>query len=140
LLILDEPFTGLDASNRKYVGGVLARLMRTPLRVLVLTTRPEDLPSGITHVMEVDECKSISAGPRRDFSRRNRYRNPDRNRLGLGRREKQVIRITTAITPGKELVRIRNVTVAYGKRTILKRVNWTVREGESWALLGPNGS
>ncbi len=35
---------------------------------------------------------------------------------------------------------MRNVTVAYGPTTILKKINWTVRTGESWALLGPNGS
>ena len=39
-----------------------------------------------------------------------------------------------------ELVRLRNVTVRYGKTVILTNVNWTVRAGESWALLGPNGS
>lgn len=134
LLILDEPFTGLDTENRKYIRGVLERLMRTSLRVLVLTTRPEDLPRGITHVMEVDKCRIVSHGRRRDFSNRNRYRNPGPNRLGPDRFERP------AITVGKELVRMRNVTVAYGRRTILGGINWTVRERESWALLGPNGS
>ena len=35
---------------------------------------------------------------------------------------------------------MRNVTVRYGSSVILHNINWTVRAGESWALLGPNGS
>jgi molybdate transport system ATP-binding protein len=38
------------------------------------------------------------------------------------------------------LIELRNVTVRYGASTILQDINWTVRKGESWALLGPNGS
>jgi molybdate transport system ATP-binding protein len=30
--------------------------------------------------------------------------------------------------------------VRYGSAVILRSINWTVRTGESWALLGPNGS
>ncbi len=32
------------------------------------------------------------------------------------------------------------MTVRYEDRVILRDINWTVRAGESWALLGPNGS
>ena len=39
-----------------------------------------------------------------------------------------------------ELVRLRNAAVRYGDTVILRGINWTVRAGESWALLGPNGS
>jgi molybdate transport system ATP-binding protein len=35
---------------------------------------------------------------------------------------------------------MRNVSVHYGSHIILRNLNWTVRAGESWALLGPNGS
>ncbi len=28
----------------------------------------------------------------------------------------------------------------YGGSVILRNINWTIRAGESWALLGPNGS
>ena len=32
------------------------------------------------------------------------------------------------------------VTIRYGKRTIIKDLNWTVKNGERWALSGQNGS
>ena len=33
-----------------------------------------------------------------------------------------------------------NVTIRYGERTILKNLNWTVANGERWAISGQNGS
>ena len=38
-----------------------------------------------------------------------------------------------------EVIRFKGVTVRYGERTILRDLNWTVREGEHWALTGENG-
>ena len=40
----------------------------------------------------------------------------------------------------EEVVRLRNVSIRYGSRTILKDLNWTVRNGERWSLSGRNGS
>ena len=39
-----------------------------------------------------------------------------------------------------EVVSFHDVSIRYGERTILKDVNWTIREGECWALSGQNGS
>jgi molybdate transport system ATP-binding protein len=64
LLILDEPFTGLDAANRAHFHSVLERLMATPLRVLLIATRIEDLPRHVTHLLCVDQCRVVAAGPR----------------------------------------------------------------------------
>jgi molybdate transport system ATP-binding protein len=35
---------------------------------------------------------------------------------------------------------MRHITLQYGNTLILRGIDWTVRAGESWALLGPNGS
>ncbi len=65
LLLLDEPFTGLDTSTRAHFRQVLERLMQTPLRVVLFTTRLEDLPRHITHLLRLDKCRVSQAGPRR---------------------------------------------------------------------------
>src|SRR5262249_10790924 len=50
LLILDEPFLGLDAEGREDVAAVLGGLVRERLR-LVLITRPEMIPDWVTHIL-----------------------------------------------------------------------------------------
>ncbi len=138
LLILDEPFIGMDQGTRKHFHHVLRSLMQSPLRLLLITSREEDVPRGITHALEIDDCRIISSAPipaRRHLKPQSRNlpqppptdleSNPNR---------------TTGKGKGKVLVSLREVTVRYGARTILDQVNWEIREGESWALVGRNGS
>lgn len=39
-----------------------------------------------------------------------------------------------------EVIKMQQVSIRYGERTILKALDWTVRNGERWALSGQNGS
>lgn len=39
-----------------------------------------------------------------------------------------------------EVIRFNKVSIRYGERTILRDLDWTVRQGEHWALSGQNGS
>jgi molybdate transport system ATP-binding protein len=183
LLILDEPFTGLDAAARAHFHALLERLMDTPLRVLLITTRVEDLPRQITHLLCVARCRVVAAGPRDDILSLPQVKRLFSNLAGLmvGRgvptAPSEIVQFRTVRAPADlrgavgtprpthhwlgqhdlssaatndetprpnptrlELVRLRNITVRYGKTVILTNINWTVRAGESWALLGPNGS
>jgi len=189
LLILDEPFAGLDEATRGHFHALLERLMETPLRVLLITTRVEDLPRHVTHLLCVANCRVVAAGPRgailslprvkRLFAaaKGGTKRGPRRVRTAGGRRTDIPVRRNTrtlkgprtfeAVSPaphscgqkcpravrvgsergtrgqdygGLELVRLRKVTVRYGNSVILRDIDWTIRAGESWALLGPNGS
>jgi molybdate transport system ATP-binding protein len=150
LLILDEPFTGLDAAARLYFHRVLERLMETPLRVLLIATRMEDLPRHITHLLCVENCRVTAAGPRGQIllpaSERARPRARQTSKAGGGAAACNARTLGWGAapedgrTPAAELVQLRDVSVRYGEATILRGINWTVRAGESWALLGPNGS
>jgi molybdate transport system ATP-binding protein len=144
LLLLDEPFAGLDAGSRSHFRQVLQRLMRASLRVVLLTTRAEDLPSGITHVLWLEDCRVIAAGPRNKllaqfgFSRSSSS-SPIKNQKSEIKNDSRpsLQRSPRSFRP---LIVLRNIHVSYGRSTILNNLNWTVRAHESWALLGPNGS
>ncbi|KAG9221362.1 hypothetical protein CCMSSC00406_0009939 [Pleurotus cornucopiae] len=41
---------------------------------------------------------------------------------------------------GEILVDMNNVSVKYGDRTVLKAINWQIKGGERWHLVGANGS
>ena len=129
LLILDDPFAGLDAASRRHFRHVIDRLIRDErIHVLLIAMRPEELPRGITHVLEVRGCRVVAQGPRTAF------------RLTSASRSAAWPSHAAIVKPGKECIRLDQVTVRYGRREILRDVSWTVREGERWAILGPNGS
>ena len=144
LLLLDEPFVGLDGATRRHFGEVLENLMASPLRILLLSTRAEDLPRHITHVLRLDDCRVITSGPRRSMLR-TKLSVRMKQRLKLGIRPRSAPAWASALGKRRlnhpeQLFRLRDVTVGYGETIIVRGINWTVWEGESWALLGPNGS
>jgi molybdate transport system ATP-binding protein len=145
LLILDEPYIGLDAATRKRFHSVLERLLETRLRVLLITTRVDDLPRHVTHLLRVENCRIVAAGLREQVLSRYRGDQYHRSSSVSGNR----LRVDNR--PGRNLahaekgsapilIELRNVTVRYGTKVILRNLNWKVQQGESWALLGPNGS
>lgn len=150
LLILDEPFAGLDAASRKDFGRLLEGFLRSSLRVLLITTRLEDLPRHITHVLRLENCRVAAAGPRSRLvvtpevrqarrAAKSKTSTPAAPRVHV-ETARYIQRLSDQPRPRNALVRLENVTVEYGAAVILRDVSWTVREGESWALLGPNGS
>ena len=40
----------------------------------------------------------------------------------------------------QEVIKMKDVCIKYGERTILKNLDWTVNNGECWALSGENGA
>jgi molybdate transport system ATP-binding protein len=144
LLILDEPYVGLDASMRRYFHKVLERILATRLRVLLVTTRVDDLPSHVTHLARVEDCQMVAVGPCAEVLR-HQHSGFGLNWSDIQKRpqtanDKLRFRARTVRRSGPNLIELRNVTVRYGTRNILHNLSWTVREGESCALLGPNGS
>ena len=65
LLILDDPFGGLDRATRACLQKVIQRLMRAGLPVLLITNRPDELPPGTTHLLLVRNQRIIAQGTRR---------------------------------------------------------------------------
>jgi molybdate transport system ATP-binding protein len=143
LLILDEPFNGLDAATREHFRTVLDRLMQTPLRVLLITARIEEIPGRVSDLLLIDGSQVVVSGSRKHVLSRPEFRKIFKsapNSIFMRKTRAFEQRQTNSHATGEELVRLRNVTVRYGTATILNGINWTVRAGESWALLGPNGS
>jgi len=143
MLVLDEPFTGLDTAARAELTELLDRLMEGGLPMLLVTTRVEDLPSRLSHLLWVENGRVAAMGSRA----RVKAQVATALRTTAPRRPKSDPTLPRGIRvpppagePGSELVRMRGVTVAYGSHTILRDLSWEVRAGESWALLGPNGS
>ena len=140
LLILDEPFVGLDAAFREELTQILDELHAASVTTLLVTARPEDLPPGVSHVLAIEERRVVYAGPRADAPS---FAPALRGNAPAGPPPVVAPRVPTILPelgPEQVLVELRDVTVRYGDVTVLDRVNFTHRGAENWALLGPNGS
>jgi len=112
ILVVDNPYIGLDPRTRALLTDLLTALSASMTIVLVLS-RPAEIPPFITHVIPVADGKAEEKVPREAY-------------------------LDSVLPPA--VIRLRNVTIRYGERVILDSLNWTVREGEHWALTGANGS
>jgi molybdate transport system ATP-binding protein len=118
LLILDDPFIGVDAGGRADLTELLGTLVRDGQR-LVLICRADAVPGWVTNVLELP---GRGAGVSRLLDC------AEEQPAHAGR------------SPGEPVIELHDVTVAHAHRPILDRVTWTVRAGERWAVVGPNGS
>ena len=144
MLIMDNPFIGLDAQTR----GQLAELLRvlieeTDLQVVLVLSKTDDIPDFITHVIPVENLDVLPKLTRKDYQAQRHT--PSTPVLGeeklkriLGLPEKTDLMNTT--DPDGCMLKFNKVSIRYGQRTILKELDWTVRQNEKWALGGENGA
>ncbi len=141
LLILDNPFVGLDERFRVKLRENLENLMQGEMRVLLVGTSRDEIPPGITHILWVQDNRAIAQGPRTSVMDGVTSVDPhSAPRLATlpvafasqSRAERE--------PSSKTLVHMENVSVSYNGTPVLRQVNWTIRENERWALIGPNGA
>ncbi|MBX2899730.1 MAG: ATP-binding cassette domain-containing protein [Cyclobacteriaceae bacterium] len=128
LLLLDNPFAGLDLETRKALRSFIDALIHSGQRIILTCTHATDIPTAFTHALVLQDCEIIFSGKRTDIPGMNNASAPF-----IPDFEKPRADFTIA-------VELQNVTVAYSEKKILDKVSWTVRAGEKWALQGPNGS
>lgn len=132
VLIMDNPFIGLDAEMRHQLYELLKQLIsERGLQLILVLSREDEVPDFITHVV------------------------PVYNKVVGGKIEKSLFPVATDVScniggvasggvdssDGKDvIIELRNVTLRYGERVIFENLNWTVCRGERWALHGRNGS
>jgi len=142
LLILDEPFEGVDTHGRRRIKSLIRTMIEGQIPVILVTHRLAEIPSAVSHVLAVKNGGIVFQGKRpatlnrRDLARL--YAPENWREMALPVRPPPVICGSRAF--GRVLIDMQQVTVRYGNLTILDNLNWTVRAGENWAIVGPNGS
>ena len=125
LLIMDNPFIGLDAETRDQLRDLLKVLAEEcDMEIMLVMSKTDDIPTFVSEVKWMDKQKPV----------------PDH----VLSREKRDAILSLPYTDRdydcQKVVEMKNVSIRYGKRTILRDLNWTVMNGERWALSGQNGS
>lgn len=139
ILIMDNPFIGLDADTRTLLFRLLEELSRLrTLQIVLVVSRPEDIPAFITHVIPVENKVVLPKMTREAYL--STHATPSADTCpGL---EERILGLpsTPIYNISDEVVRLSRVSIRYGDRTILKDLDWVVRQGEKWALSGENGA
>ncbi|MBW2412634.1 MAG: ATP-binding cassette domain-containing protein [Deltaproteobacteria bacterium] len=154
LLILDEPFEGLDKSSRIVLSGWINELMQRSMQVILVTHRIEEILPNITHVLFLRYGKVFDYGKREtkltpaavkkvyeiDDSTGHQKLLEKANKISALTDKTQVLGQKPKSEAMPVLIDMRNVNVIWGGKKALNGFNWVMKAGENWALCGPSGA
>lgn len=129
LLIIDQPYTGLDISSRQNLSALLDDVAVEGVQ-LILICNDTELPSCINRFAEIRKGQLAEVSSPEMMSDV-----PERQYKVLPDFLKK-----SPIYSSDEIVRMIDVNISYGHKQALRNINWEVRAGEKWLLKGPNGS
>ncbi len=140
VLIMDNPFIGLDPQTRDQLKDLLKTLSNEQaLQIILVLSKVDDIPDFITHVVEIKKMKVYSKITK-ELYLKSRSKFPVH--VLTNQKEQEIINLpySNKEYDADEVVKMNKVSIKYGKRTILQELDWTVKNGECWALSGQNGA
>ena len=143
LLIIENPFAGLDAASRQSMQSILNNLLLSGHSKIILATNTvDDIPAGISHMLCVSQNKIIVQGKKESV-----LQNPTVQKLLAGNRaDYPWYPSRLPLNPGRHkvgsepVIEMANVAVRYHGVNVLEDITWQVHTGENWAIMGPNGA
>lgn len=144
VLIMDNPFIGLDVEARRQLSEFLTLLTKeTNVAVVLVLSKTDDIPDFITHVVPV---RDMAVQPKITLKEYREAMPAVPAHMLSEEKAQAIINLPYADdvqddAPGtKQVIDFRKVNIRYGARTILKDLSFTVMNGEHWALSGENGA
>jgi molybdate transport system ATP-binding protein len=131
VLIMDQPFTGLDVRSREIVNAVFEEISRHTL--LIMIPGHEQLSSCITHVLELEN------GSTKLFCSKTEYKKQQDKKSSFSYAGSPPFTLENSLE-FSSAVYMNNVSVRYNNKIIFERVNWIVQKGDKWQVKGANGS
>ncbi len=164
LLIIDNPYMGLDAKSRQAFNELLDDLVKNEGIQLLLAGQYDVLPTCISHEIELDNFKIIYEGKIRDktvlpeslptpipFGKHFSLLSPKelaaskleliaKNKSEIINKVKLIFKKPNNFSDWTVIFSLKDASVAYFGKKVLDNINWSVRPGDKWALFGENGS
>ena len=140
LLIMDNPFIGLDAETRDQLKELLQLLAeKQRLDIILVLSKTDDIPTFVSEVIELRNGKILPPCSREEYYNRQL---PIPPHVLSKERQEAILALPYQDNDyhTDEVIKMQQVSIRYGERTILNNLDWTVRNGERWALSGQNGS
>jgi molybdate transport system ATP-binding protein len=142
VLLMDNPFMGLDVASRKILHTILENIMEAGIQI-ILVCAVSEIPEGMTHavVLKDGRIENILRGVEiSDFKRQQIQVAETIKTFQLNQNLLSKIKQQPTRSDFEYAVRFRNTTVQYNGEKVVNDISWDIKRGERWALMGPNGS
>lgn len=138
VLILDNPYIGLDAASRTVLNEAIDALSRDGLTLVLLVANPIDIHPNAGWIIPMNGLSLLP--PLHDFPSIKVARNALMQYFDYAVNMQAIpAPPVTDNEPLDTVMSIEDGRVTYGSRTLLEHIDWTIRDNQCWALSGPNG-
>ncbi|HIE5388585.1 TPA: molybdate ABC transporter ATP-binding protein ModF [Enterobacter cancerogenus] len=142
LLILDEPFDGLDVQSRAQLASLLETLNQQGLTLVLVLNRFDEIPAFVQYAGVLADCSLTEVGEKNALLQQALIAQlAHSERLdGITLPEPDAPSARHGLDPSQPRIVLRDGVVSYDDRPILNKLSWTVNPGEHWQIVGPNGA
>lgn len=130
LLILDQPYNGLDTLSRKNLNVLLEEIAAAGTQLILISNETE-IPTVINRFAEICE------GVLKEVSFEERAMDPVEE---ISKPVPSFLNKVTVSSTADHVIKMIDVNISYNGKQVLKDINWEVNSGEKWLLQGYNGS
>ncbi|MDO5462753.1 MAG: ATP-binding cassette domain-containing protein [bacterium] len=125
LLILDDPFAGLDPQMQQRLREVLAALVEQGRTLVVMVRHEDEIPPCMTHHLKLRQWRIVRKG---------RYQKP------LTEATPMTFKKNPPSLKTPVVIEVKDLTLPIDGRMLFEHFDWDVHQGERWLIVGPNGS
>ncbi|BBT71973.1 MULTISPECIES: molybdate ABC transporter ATP-binding protein ModF [Enterobacteriaceae] len=142
LLILDEPFDGLDVASRRQLADHLATLYQSGYTLVLVLNRFDDIPDFVPFAGVLADCTLSDMGEKKTLLEQTLVAQlAHSERLaGMTLPEPDAPSARLSLPDDQPRIVLRDGVVSYNDRPIINHLSWTVSPGEHWQIVGPNGA
>ena len=142
LLILDEPFDGLDVKSRGQLADLLASLNQQGYTLVLVLNRFDEIPDFVQHAGVLADCTLTAVGEKAHLLNQALIAQLAHSEKlnGITLPEPDAPSARHALPQDQPRIVLNDGVVSYNDRPILDQLSWTVNPGEHWQIVGPNGA
>lgn len=140
LLILDEPFDGLDILSRENLADKLGELAKQGISIVLVLNRFNEIPSFIENIGLLVDCQLLKFGPKATILNNEIVKQladlENLPNLPLPDADEIPIRLDDQL----DRVILNNVYIQYDDKVIINGLTWQIKANDNWQIVGPNGA
>lgn len=142
LLILDEPFDGLDVQSRAQLATLLEKLNQQGYTLVLVLNRFDEIPDFVQHAGVLADCSLTETGEKAALLKQALIAQLAHSEKldGISLPEPDAPSARHGLDPHQPRIVLHNGVVSYNDRPILNQLSWTVNPGDHWQITGPNGA
>ena len=139
VLILDEPYAGLDYESQANLTIALENLIASGTSIFIVGLYRQDLPAAINRILLLNEGRLVAQGSKEHVFASSQWKTLQNTQINLPGHLPGLYQ-ENKLSEGVPLVDARSISLAYNGKQIFENLSWTMAQGEHWAIIGPNGA